>query len=77
MSRIQYEELSCPFCDKGRIACRYIPSTWSVKVKRTKTLAGGNSASKSKEVWLIQSGCSVCGKSSVEVEAELRRKNII
>lgn len=73
----QYEELSCPFCDKGRIACLYFPSQWSVKAKRTKTLPGGGSVSKSAEVWLIQSGCKFCGKSAEEVEKELRRKEII
>jgi len=75
--RGQYEELSCPFCDKGRIQCWYIPSAWSVKAKRTKTLPGGGSVSKSAEVWLIQSGCSVCGKPQEEVEKELRKKGTI
>jgi hypothetical protein len=42
----QYEELSCPFCDKGKIRCLYFPSAWSVKIKRTKTLPGGNSPPK-------------------------------
>ncbi len=73
----QYEELSCPFCDKGRITCLYFPSAWSVKAKRTKTLPGGGSVSKSAEVWLIQSGCKVCGKPAEEVEKELRKRGII
>jgi hypothetical protein len=77
MGRIQYEELPCPFCEKGRIACGYVPSAWSFKAKRTKTLPGGGSSTKSQEVWLVQSGCSVCGKSREEVEAELKRKNMI
>lgn len=75
--RGQYEELSCPFCDKGRIQAWYIPGAWSHKMKRTKTLPGSGSVSKSADVWLIKSGCSVCGKSAEEVEKELKRKNLI
>lgn len=75
--RGQYEELPCPFCDKGRISCLYIPGAWSHKMKRTKTLPGSGSVSKSADTWLIQSGCSVCGKSQEEVEKELIRKGVI
>lgn len=75
--RGSYEELSCPFCDKGRIHCIYIAGAWSHKAKRTKTLPGGGSVSKSADVWLVQNGCNVCGKSKEEVEKELRYKNII
>lgn len=73
----QYEELNCPFCDKGRIPCLYFPSAWSVKRKSTKTLPGKGSISKSAEVWIIQSGCNACGKSQEEVEKELRKEGII
>lgn len=72
----QYEELSCPFCDKGRIPCLYIGGSYSYK----KTMAAHTSKSvpvKSSDVWIIKSGCSVCGKSVEEVEKELRRKDII
>lgn len=27
----QHEEIPCPFCGKGRIACLYFPSSYSVK----------------------------------------------
>ncbi|MHA1677556.1 MAG: hypothetical protein ACTSW3_02115 [Promethearchaeota archaeon] len=73
----QYEVLLCPFCEKGEIQCLYFPSVWSVKRKSTKTLPGSGTISKSKEEWIIQSGCPVCGKSAEEVEKELKRKNII
>jgi len=75
--RGQYEELSCPFCDKGRISCLYFPSAWSQKAKTTKTLPGHGTLKKSAEVWLIQSGCSICGKSQQEVEKELIKKGTI
>ena len=69
-------ELSCPFCDKGKINCLYVPS--ATKVRRVSGSFGrGQHYSKSAEVWLIQSGCSVCGKSAEEVEKELKKKNII
>ena len=73
----QYEELSCPFCDKGRISCLYFPSAWGEKRTGRSSLGSGKSITKSSETWLIQSGCSVCGKSQEEVEAELKKKNII
>jgi hypothetical protein len=38
---------------------------------KTKTLH------KSKEVWIILSGCNVCGKSREEVEKEFKRRGII
>lgn len=75
--RGQYEELACPFCDKGKIQCWFIPGAWSVKAKRTKTLPGSGSVSRSTDMWLIKSGCSICGKSREEVENELKKKNII
>ena len=73
----QYEELSCPFCDKGRIACLYFPSVWGEKRTGRSSLGSGKSISKSTEQWIVQSGCSECGKSAEEVEKELRRKEII
>ena len=75
--RGEYEEMPCPFCDKGRIACWHIPSVWGEKVKRTATFGSTKRITKSAEVWLIQSGCSFCGKSKEEVEKELRRKEMI
>lgn len=77
MSRIQYEELPCPFCDVGRISCGYVAGAWSVKSSGKNSLGSGKHASKSSEVWLIQSGCPKCGKSSEEVEKELLKKGII
>lgn len=75
--RGSYEELSCPFCDKGRIQDWYIPGAWNIKRVSTGSLPGKKDISKSSDVWLIQSGCNICGKSSEEVEKELRKKNII
>jgi len=72
----QYEVLPCPFCEKGQITCLYFPSVISVK----RTTVGSNRSNtprKSSEAWIIQSGCSVCGKSADEVEKELKRKEII
>jgi len=72
----QYEELSCPFCDQGRISALHIPSAFTVKhVKSGKGSA--NIPRKSSEVWLIRSGCNVCGKSSEEVEKKLKVEGMI
>lgn len=75
--RGQYEELSCPFCDKGRIQCWYIPSVTVVRKRPTATFGNARKRIKSPDIWMIKSGCNVCGKSQEEVEKELRRQNII
>lgn len=74
--RGEYEELVCPFCNKGKISCLYFPSVWSFKRKSTKTLPGKGTFRKSPEIWVIQSGCTVCGKSQEEVKKELKKRGI-
>lgn len=73
--RGQYEELICPFCDKGKIACWYIPATFSVKQQRSRVLRG-NQKQKNAEVWLIRSGCNVCNRTQEEVEKRLKNNGI-
>ena len=73
----QYEQLACPFCQKGVINCVYIPSAVSVTRNATASLPGRGSLRKSKEVWIIQSGCDNCGKSKEEVENEMRKHGVI
>lgn len=71
-----YEVLPCPFCDKGQIQCLYFRSAISVK----KTTVGSNRSNtphKSSETWIIQTGCPVCGKSSEEIEKELKTQGTI
>lgn len=75
--RGQYEELSCPFCGKGKIQCWYIPSVISVKKESTKTFGSKTTKRRNPDIWLIQSGCNICGKQQNEVENELKKKNII
>lgn len=75
--RGQYEELSCPFCDKGKIQAWYIPGAWSVKSTGRTSLPGTRTKHKSSEIWLIKSSCNICGKSQKEVEKKLKELNII
>jgi len=70
-------ELACPFCDKGIILCWHIPSSISQKNRSSATFGKVREKVRNPDVWLIQSGCSVCKKSAEEVEKELRKKNII
>jgi hypothetical protein len=70
----QYEFLVCPFCHKGEISCLYFPSAVSVKRNVTASLPGKGSISKSRETWIVQSGCINCGKGKDEVERELRKE---
>lgn len=72
--RGQYEELVCPFCDKGIISCLYFPGS----VKSVKSGGRGiRSVSKSSDEWIIQSDCPKCGKSADEIEKELKGRNMI
>jgi hypothetical protein len=73
----QYEVLDCPFCHKGQISCLYFPSAVSNKRNVTASLPGRGSVQKSKEVWIMQSGCSNCGKGKDEVERELRKEGFL
>jgi hypothetical protein len=75
--RGRYEELSCPFCDKGKIKCWYIPGAWSIRQRKTASLPGTKAIKKSADVWIIKSGCPVCGKSQEEVERKLKEEKII
>lgn len=75
--RGEYVELSCPFCDKGKIQAWYIPGAITIKRSSSRALPGKKTISKSSDVWIIKSGCSVCGKSQEEVEKKLRKDGII
>lgn len=77
MSRIQYEELSCPFCDKGKIQAGHIHGAWTERRTGRSSLGKGKAVEKSSDVWLIRSGCNICNKSSEEVEKELKKRGII
>jgi len=73
----QYEELSCPFCDKGIIGALLIAGTKSFHKDKSSTFGSKTRVTKTSDYWLIKSGCSPCGKSSDEVEKELRRQHLI
>lgn len=73
----QYEVLKCPFCEKGDISCKWYPSAVSEKQNARSSLGKKSSFNKSKEVWMVENGCSVCGKSQEEIEKELKSKGII
>ena len=73
----QYEILQCPFCQKGAINCMWYPSAVSVKRNVTASLPGQGGVSKSKETWIVKSGCDKCGKTQEEVEKKLVELKII
>lgn len=75
--RGSYEELSCPFCDKGMIQAWYIPSFISEKRSVTATFGSTRRRKRTDEMWMIKSGCNVCGKNQEEVEKDLKRQGII
>ncbi len=75
--RGEYVELSCPFCDKGKIQAWYIPSTATIKRTKTATFGSQKRYVRTKDIWIIKSGCNICGKSKEEVEKEFKRLGII
>ncbi|MEM5853544.1 MAG: hypothetical protein QW228_04205 [Candidatus Aenigmatarchaeota archaeon] len=75
--RGEYVELSCPFCDKGKIQAWYIPGVTRVIKRPTATFGKAKKRVKDQDIWIIKSGCNVCGKSQEEVEKELKKQNII
>ena len=77
MGVIETEFLACPFCDKGQIECGHVPSRLHVRTRATATFGKSRSSYKTAELWIVKSGCSVCGKSAEEVEKELKRKGDI
>jgi hypothetical protein len=75
--RGEYTEFPCPFCDKGKIQCWYIPSISVIRRRPTATFGNTKKRVTSPDIWLIKSDCNVCNKSQEEVEKELRKKNMI
>jgi hypothetical protein len=75
--RGEYTELAYPFCDKRKIETWRIPSVWIEKRTGKSSLGKGKSVKKTSEIWIIKSGCNICGKSAEEVKKELKRKQII
>ena len=73
----QYETLLCPFCGKGQIQCLYFPGAIQERRHSTATFGHETRRSKSSDAWIVQSGCSVCGKSDEEVEKKLKEDGII
>jgi hypothetical protein len=55
----------------------WFPSAVSVKRNVTASLPGKGSLNKSKESWIVKSGCSECGKSLEDVEKQLRKEGYI
>jgi hypothetical protein len=70
-------ELSCPFCDKGKIQCWYIAGNFSFK-RAQAAHTSKNIPVRSSDIWLIKSEkCPTCDKSKEEIEKELKRLKII
>ncbi len=72
----EYSELICPFCDKGKITCMYVPSSFSVKQNKSRVM-GSSKKIRNPDIWVIKSGCYICGRTREEVEKELKNRNII
>jgi hypothetical protein len=76
MSRIECEEIPCPFCN-GEIPVGLVRGCWTEKRHVTATFGARHDKRKTKDVFIIHTGCKNCGKSKEEIEKELKRKNMI
>lgn len=52
----------------------WFPSAVSVKQNKTTSLSGRGSISKSRDTWIVKSGCPECGKSQEEVEKQFQKE---
>lgn len=68
----QTEIWNCPFCGKNTIQIIYFPKS----MKTERGTWGGSKAkiSMTNEKIIIQSGCSVCGKSKKEIDEYMNKR---
>lgn len=67
-----YEVWDCPFCGANAVSVIRFPKNVSIKSARIASLPGGSGFHKNPDVYLVQSGCSKCDKTSDEVEKKLK-----
>jgi len=67
---IEKLKLDCPFCGVGKIDVLHIPE--SVRQSKSGEMSVPR---KTKENYMVESGCSNCGKSQKEVERALKGSN--
>ncbi len=73
----QYEIWDCPFCGANTVSVIRFPKSVSVKRARTASLPGGSEFHVNPDVYLVQTGCSKCGKPQEEVEKEFKREGFV
>lgn len=73
----QYGILARPFCKKGHISCMWFPSAVSIKRNITASLPSKGSVSKSRDTWIVKSGCSECGRSQEEIEKQFQKEGFV
>jgi len=65
---VEYEVITCPFCEKQDISCFYMPSVWTQKSSGRNSLGRGVSVHKSKSELIVREGCKNCGKTKEEIQ---------
>ncbi len=73
----QYEVWPCPFCQEETISLIHFPKSVTVKQSKTTSLPGSKGYHLNRDVYLIQSGCSQCGKSQEDVERKLKAGGLV
>jgi len=73
----QYEVWDCPYCGANTVNMIRFPKSVSVKRARTASLPGGQGFHVNPDVYLLQTGCSKCGKTHEEVENKLKTDGLL
>jgi ferritin-like protein len=66
------EEITCPFCEKGKIKVRYIPKMLVTRYSHASSNRKSYSYFKN-EKYTVISNCHICGKTKEKIEKFLNR----
>ena len=72
-----YDIWDCPFCGNNTISVIHFPKSVSVKKAKTASLPGSKGFHQNPDIYVIESGCSSCGKESFEVERKLKKEGLL
>jgi hypothetical protein len=69
-----YDVWDCPFCGENTVSVIHFPKSVTVKHSRTASLQGSKGFHVNPDIYIIESGCLKCGKTSDEVEKKFKSK---
>jgi rRNA maturation protein Nop10 len=71
-----YDVRDCPFCGENTVSVIHFPKSVTVKHSRSRTasLQGSKGFHVNPDIYIIESRCLKCGKTSDEVEKKFKSK---